>query len=151
MITYKEAGVDIDKGNLFIDLIKNFVSKTYTDNVVKGNSFSGGFRVGDQVFYASTDGIGTKIKLALEYDKLDGLGFDLVGMCVNDLLCNFANPLFFLDYYATANLDLKTATEVIKSISEACIEAECVLLGGETAEMPGMYRDTDFDLAGFAV
>lgn len=151
MITYKDAGVDIDSGNLFVELIKDVVSKTYNDNLVDGTSFSGGFKVGDNVLYASTDGVGTKIKLAVKYNKLDGLGFDLVGMCVNDLLCNFAEPLFFLDYFATGKLDLDQAVEVVKSIADACIEAECVLLGGETAEMPDMYKPGDFDLAGFAV
>jgi len=155
-ISYKEAGVDIDAGNSFVEKIKPFVKETFNKNVV-GNigSFAGAFRLPSgykkPVLLGATDGVGTKLKLAIEAKKFDTVGIDLVAMCVNDLICNFGIPLFFLDYYATGKLDVIAASEVVKGIAKGCLEAECALIGGETAEMPGMYKENDFDLAGFAV
>lgn len=155
-ISYKDAGVDIDAGNSFVEKIKPFVKETFNKNVV-GNigSFAGAFRLPSgykkPVLLGATDGVGTKLKLAIDAKKFDTVGIDLVAMCVNDLICNFGTPLFFLDYYATAKLDIDAAADVVKGIAEGCKQAECALIGGETAEMPGMYREGDFDLAGFAV
>jgi len=155
-ISYKEAGVDIDAGNSLVEKIKPVVKETFNENVVGGiGSFAGAFRLPTgykkPVLLSATDGVGTKLKLAIEAKKYDTVGIDLVAMCVNDLICNFGTPLFFLDYYATGKLDVDVASEVIKGIAKGCIEAECALIGGETAEMPGMYNKGDFDLAGFAV
>ncbi|MBR2157302.1 MAG: phosphoribosylformylglycinamidine cyclo-ligase [Campylobacter sp.] len=156
MISYKEAGVDIDAGNSFVEAIKPFVKSTFNKNVIGGiGSFSGAYELPmgykRPAILGATDGVGTKLRLAIDTDKLDGVGIDLVAMCVNDLICNFAKPLFFLDYYATAKLDIESAKRVVKSISEGCKLADCALIGGETAEMPSMYEGKDFDLAGFAV
>ncbi len=156
MISYKDAGVDIDAGNEFVEAIKPFVKSTKTPNVLGGiGSFSGAFKLptgyNHPVLLASTDGVGTKLRLAIDHKMYDGIGQDLVAMCVNDLICNFAKPLFFLDYYATAKLELSVAKEVVRSIANGCKMAKCALIGGETAEMPSMYEKGDFDLAGFAV
>ncbi len=156
MISYKDSGVDIDAGARLVEEIKPFVKKTFNENVLGGiGGFAGGFALPkgykEPVLFGATDGVGTKLKLAIEAKKFDTVGIDLVAMCVNDLICSFAEPLFFLDYYATAKLDVNEAKEVIKGIAQGCLEAECALIGGETAEMPGMYREGDFDLAGFAV
>lgn len=137
-------------------MIKPLVKETFTPNVLGGiGSFSGAFALPSgyekPVLLAATDGVGTKLRLAIDSGHFEGIGQDLVAMCVNDLICNFAKPLFFLDYYATAKLELDTANAVLKSIAKACKECECALIGGETAEMPSMYADKDFDLAGFAV
>ena len=155
-ISYKEAGEDIDAGNSFVEKIKPFVKETFNKNVVGSiGSFAGAFRLPSgykkPVLLGATDGVGTKLKLAIEAKKFDTVGIDLVAMCVNDLICNFGKPLFFLDYYATAKLNVDEAAEVVKGIAKGCLEAECALIGGETAEMPGMYKENDFDLAGFAV
>lgn len=156
MITYKESGVDIDAGNKFVKEIKPIIKSTLNPNVL-GNigSFSGAFALPqgyrNPAILGATDGVGTKLRLAIDYNKLDGVGIDLVAMCVNDLICNFATPMFFLDYYATAKLDINNAKQVIKGIVKGCKMAKCALIGGETAEMPSMYKDGDFDLAGFAV
>jgi phosphoribosylformylglycinamidine cyclo-ligase len=155
-ISYKDAGVDIDAGNSFVERIKPFVKETFNENVV-GNigSFAGAFRLPSgykkPVLLGATDGVGTKLKLAIDAKKFDTVGIDLVAMCVNDLICNFGTPLFFLDYYATAKLEIDAAADVVKGIAKGCKQAECALIGGETAEMPGMYKEGDFDLAGFAV
>ena len=156
MISYKDAGVDIDAGNDFVNAIKPFVKATQTPHVLGGiGSFSGAVRLPagykKPAILGATDGVGTKLRLAIDARKFDGVGQDLVAMCVNDLICNFAKPLFFLDYYATAKLEISDAKEVVKSIAEGCKLARCALIGGETAEMPSMYEKGDFDLAGFAV
>jgi len=156
LISYKEAGVDIDAGNSFVEAIKPFVKSTFNKNVIGGiGSFSGAYELPSgykrPAILGATDGVGTKLRLAIDTNKLDGVGIDLVAMCVNDLICNFAKPLFFLDYYATAKLDIESAKRVVKGISEGCKLADCALIGGETAEMPSMYEGKDFDLAGFAV
>jgi len=155
-ISYKDAGVDIDAGNLLVEKIKPFVKETFNQNVVGGiGSFAGAFRLPTgykkPVLLSATDGVGTKLKLAIDAKKYDSVGIDLVAMCVNDLICNFGEPLFFLDYYATGKLEVDVASEVVRGIAKGCKEAECALIGGETAEMPGMYNENDFDLAGFAV
>ena len=156
MISYKDAGVDIDAGNSFVEAIKPFVKSTQTPNVIGGiGSFSGAVRLPsgykNPAILGATDGVGTKLRLAIDAKKFEGVGEDLVAMCVNDLICNFATPLFFLDYYATAKLEIESAKEVVKSIANGCKKAQCALIGGETAEMPSMYEKGDFDLAGFAV
>lgn len=156
MISYKDAGVDIDAGNEFVNQIKPLVKSTATPLVLGGiGSFSGAIKLPsgykEPAILAATDGVGTKLRLAIDSDKLDGVGEDLVAMCVNDLICNFATPLFFLDYYATAKLEISQAKRVVASIANGCVKAGCALIGGETAEMPSMYEKGDFDLAGFAV
>jgi len=155
-ISYKDAGVDIDAGNMLVERIKPFVKETFNSNVIGGiGSFAGAFRMPrgykKPVLLSATDGVGTKLKLAIDAKKYDTVGIDLVAMCVNDLICNFGEPLFFLDYYATGKLDVEAAAATVKGIAEGCKQAECALIGGETAEMPGMYSKDDFDLAGFAV
>jgi len=155
-ISYKDAGVDIDAGNSFVENIKPHVKSTMIPGVLGGiGSFAGAFELPtgykQPVILAGTDGVGTKLKLAIDSGKFDTVGIDLVAMCSNDLICNFGEPLFFLDYYATAKLEVKEASDVVKGIAEGCIRSECALIGGETAEMPGMYKEGDFDLAGFCV
>ena len=156
-LSYRDAGVDIDAGNSLIERIKPFTKATQRAGVLGG---LGGFgalfelpleRYKNPVLVSGTDGVGTKLKLALMIGKHDTIGIDLVAMCSNDLIVAGAEPLFFLDYYATGKLDLETATAVIKGISEGCIQSGCALTGGETAEMPGMYEGEDYDLAGFCV
>ncbi|MBR64987.1 MAG: phosphoribosylformylglycinamidine cyclo-ligase, partial [Rhodobacteraceae bacterium] len=153
---YKLAGVDIEAGEDLIKKIKNDVASTHGTNVI-GNigGFAGMFKLPKEfqnpILVACTDGVGTKVALAQEFGNLDGIGQDLVAMCVNDLIVCGAKPLFFLDYYATSRLNVNEASVVIKSIAEACINSGCSLLGGETAEMPGHYIDNNFDLAGFSV
>jgi len=155
-VSYKDAGVDIDAGNQFIENIKPIVKSTFDSNVVGGiGSFAGAYEMPTgykkPVMLGATDGVGTKLKLAIDSGKYNTVGIDLVAMCVNDLICNFGTPLFFLDYYATSKLEIADSTAVVKGIAEGCLESECSLIGGETAEMPGMYSGKDFDLAGFAV
>lgn len=155
-LNYKDSGVDIAEGNALVENLKGLVKQTFNANVLGGiGSFSGAFLLPsgykEPVMLAATDGVGTKLKLAIDSGILNSVGIDLVAMCVNDLICNFATPLFFLDYYATGKLDKNAALEVISGITKGCIEAECALIGGESAEMPGMYQNNDFDLAGFAV
>ena len=155
-ISYKDSGVDIDAGAKLVEEIKPFVKETFNKNVL-GNlgGFAGAFELNSNyknpVLFGATDGVGTKLKLAIESGIYNTVGIDLVAMCVNDLICSFAEPIFFLDYYATGKLDVESAKEVIKGIAKGCKESECALIGGETAEMPGMYKESDFDLAGFAV
>ena len=155
-ISYKDAGVDIDAGNSFVENIKPLVKSTMIPGVMGGiGSFAGAFELPsgykEPVILAGTDGVGTKLKLAIDSGKFDTVGIDLVAMCSNDLICNFGEPLFFLDYYATAKLKVEEATAVVAGIAEGCIRSQCALIGGETAEMPGMYKEGDFDLAGFCV
>ncbi|WP_273264664.1 phosphoribosylformylglycinamidine cyclo-ligase [Flexistipes sinusarabici] len=156
---YKSSGVDIDAGNDFVNKIKPFVKSTLNANV-PGNigGFAGFYDIAETVgkiknplLCSSTDGVGTKLKVAIETGKFDTVGIDLVAMCVNDLIVPGAKPLFFLDYLATSKLNIENMSEVVKGIAAGCREADVALLGGETAEMPGMYSDKDFDLAGFAV
>jgi len=155
-ISYKDAGVDIDAGNAFVEAIQKDVKSTFDSNVIGGiGSFAGAYALPsgykEPVLLSATDGVGTKLKIAIESGKLDSVGIDLVAMCVNDLICNFGTPLFFLDYYATGKLIPSHAQAVVSGIAAGCRQAECALIGGETAEMPGMYAEDDFDLAGFAV
>ncbi len=155
-ISYKDAGVDIDAGNAFVDAIKKDVKSTFDSNVIGGiGSFAGAYALPtgykEPVILSATDGVGTKLRIAIESGKLDTVGIDLVAMCVNDLICNNGTPMFFLDYYATGKLLPQNASAVVSGIAEGCRRSECALVGGETAEMPGMYSEEDFDLAGFAV
>ena len=154
---YAESGVDIDKGNQFIANIKPLVAATFRRGVLTdiggfGGLFAiGGDRFTDPVLVSSTDGVGTKLKIASLCNKHDTIGIDLVAMCVNDIVVSGAQPLFFLDYFAVGKLDLDVATDVIKGIAKGCEIAKCSLIGGETAEMPGLYNERDYDLAGFVV
>jgi phosphoribosylformylglycinamidine cyclo-ligase len=156
-ITYKDSGVDIAEGDKFVRSIQPYIKKTLNKNVVGATtSFAALFSIDKKKYQkpllvACTDGVGTKIELGIRTNKIKGLGIDLVAMCVNDLLCTGATPLFFLDYLATSKLQSKYHSEIIKGVSEGCVKAKCALIGGETAEMPGVYRGKDFDLAGFAV
>ncbi len=156
-LTYADSGVDIDAGNRLVDLIKPMVRATAragTEAEIGG--FGGlfdlkaaGFK--DPVLVAATDGVGTKVKIAIETGLHGGIGIDLVAMSVNDLVVQGAEPLFFLDYFACGKLDPEAAAAIVAGIAEGCRESGCALIGGETAEMPGLYKDGDYDLAGFAV
>ena len=156
-LSYSDAGVDIDAGNELIKRIKPRLKKTIRPGAVSSiGGFGGlfdlkaaGFK--DPILVAATDGVGTKLKIAIETKELSTIGIDLVAMCVNDLICQGAEPLFFLDYFATGTLILEDAETIIGGIATACEQAGCALIGGETAEMPGMYQGEDFDLAGFSV
>lgn len=156
-LTYKSSGVDIDEGERFVKLIKPLVKKTARREQIGaiggfGGLFSAGFKgLKDPVLVSGTDGVGTKLKVAFELDSHDSVGVDLVAMCVNDIIVSGAEPLFFLDYLATGKLEAGKARDIIKGISKGCKLAGCALLGGETAEMPGMYGGGEYDLAGFAV
>ena len=156
-LSYSDAGVNIDSGNELVERIKPNLKKTSRPGVISSiGGFGGlfdlkaaGFK--DPILVAATDGVGTKLKIAIEVKHLSTIGIDLVAMCVNDLICQGAQPLFFLDYFATGKLVLEDAENIIGGIATGCEEAGCALIGGETAEMPGMYRGDDFDLAGFSV
>ena len=155
-LSYKDAGVDINAGNALVERIKPEVKRTTRAEVIGG---LGGFgalcaipsKYKEPVLVSGTDGVGTKLRLAIDLKKHDTIGIDLVAMCVNDLVVQGAEPLFFLDYYATGKLDVDVAADVVKGIADGCMQSGCALVGGETAEMPGMYHAGDYDLAGFCV
>lgn len=158
MLTYKQSGVDIDEGNRVVDLIKGKIKSTYDNNVIGDlGNFSGLYSLKDfatmkePVLLSSTDGVGTKLKLAQMMDKHDTVGIDLVAMCVNDLICQGAKPLFFLDYIATGKLVAEQVEQIVGGIADGCKISGSALIGGETAEMPGMYSQDEYDLAGFSV
>ena len=155
-LSYKDAGVDINAGNALVERIKPEVKRTSRAEVIGG---LGGFgalcaipsKYKEPILVSGTDGVGTKLRLAIDLKKHDTIGIDLVAMCVNDLVVQGAEPLFFLDYYATGKLDVDVAADVVKGIADGCVQSGCALVGGETAEMPGMYHAGDYDLAGFCV
>lgn len=156
-LTYKDAGVDKEKGYEEVELIKKIVKKTHGNEVLADiGGFAGAFApnldgIKNPVLISGTDGVGTKIKLAMDMDRHNTVGIDCVAMCVNDIICQGAKPLFFLDYIATGKLNPKKMADLVSGIADGCLEAEAALIGGETAEMPGIYQEDDYDLAGFAV
>ena len=155
MINYKDAGVDIKEGYRTVDLIKGHAAKTMIPGVINNiGSFAGMFELQgykNPVLVSGTDGVGTKLDIAFKTNIYDTVGIDCVAMCVNDILCHGAKPLFFLDYLACGKLEAEVAADLVKGVSDGCIQAGCALIGGETAEMPGFYRDGEYDIAGFAV
>ena len=156
-ISYKDSGVDVTRGYKAVELMKKYVKTTYDDNVLGDIGSFGGFysiageKMEEPVLVAGTDGVGTKLRYAILLGKHDTIGIDAVAMCVNDIVCQGAKPLFFLDYYACGRLYPEAEAEVVKGIAAGCRMAGCALIGGETAEMPGFYPDGEYDLAGFAV
>ncbi|MDU3137469.1 MAG: phosphoribosylformylglycinamidine cyclo-ligase [Anaerococcus prevotii] len=156
-LTYKDSGVDKEKGYKEVELIKKIVKETHSKEVLTDiGGFAGAFvpdltGIDNPVFLSGTDGVGTKIKLAMEMDKHDTVGIDCVAMCVNDILCQGGKPLFFLDYIATGKLNPEKMAKLVEGVAKGCKESSASLIGGETAEMPGIYKEDDYDLAGFAV
>ena len=156
MLTYKEAGVNIEEGYRSVKLIKEYAKKTMSEYVLNGlGSFAGMIELPEgykkPVLVSGTDGVGTKLDIACKKRKFDTVGIDCVAMCVNDILCHGAKPLFFLDYIACGKLEAEVSSDLVKGVAEGCIKSQCSLIGGETAEMPGMYKEGDYDIAGFAV
>lgn len=156
MVTYKEAGVNIEEGYKSVKLIKEYASKTISKYVLNDlGSFAGMVELPDgykkPVLVSGTDGVGTKLDIAFRTKRYDTVGIDCVAMCVNDILCHGAKPLFFLDYIACGKLEAEVAADLVKGVSEGCLQSECALVGGETAEMPGFYKDGEYDIAGFAL
>ena len=156
MLTYKEAGVNIEEGYRSVKLIKEYAKKTMSEYVLNGlGSFAGMVELPEgykkPVLVSGTDGVGTKLDIACKKRKFDTVGIDCVAMCVNDILCHGAKPLFFLDYIACGKLEAEVSSDLVKGVSKGCIKSQCSLIGGETAEMPGMYKEGDYDIAGFAV
>ncbi|GKX66701.1 phosphoribosylformylglycinamidine cyclo-ligase [Inconstantimicrobium mannanitabidum] len=156
MITYKDAGVNIEEGYKSVNLIKEYASKTLSSYVLNGlGSFAGMVELPEgykkPVLVSGTDGVGTKLEIAFKTKKYDTVGIDCVAMCVNDILCHGAKPLFFLDYIACGKLEAEVAADLVKGVAEGCLQSTCSLVGGETAEMPGFYKEGEYDIAGFAV
>ena len=156
MITYKESGVNIEEGYKSVKLIKDYAARTMSSYVLNGlGSFAGMVELPEgykkPVLVSGTDGVGTKLDIACKKKKYDTVGIDCVAMCVNDILCHGAKPLFFLDYIACGKLEAEVAADLVKGVSEGCLQSDCALVGGETAEMPGFYKEGDYDIAGFAV
>jgi phosphoribosylformylglycinamidine cyclo-ligase len=154
-ITYKDSGVNIEEGYESVKLIKEHAKKTFIPGVISDlGSFAGMFELGkynNPVLVSGTDGVGTKLEIAFKTKKYDTVGVDCVAMCVNDILCHGAKPIFFLDYMACGKLESAVAADIVKGVSDGCIQGGCALIGGETAEMPGFYKEGEYDLAGFAV
>lgn len=156
MLTYKESGVNIEEGYRSVKLIQNYAKETMSKYVLNGlGSFGGMIEIPEgykrPVLVSGTDGVGTKLDIACKKRKYDTVGIDCVAMCVNDILCHGARPLYFLDYIACGKLEAEVAADLVKGISEGCLQSACALIGGETAEMPGFYKEGDYDIAGFAV
>ncbi len=156
-ISYQDSGVDVERGYKAVELMKKHVQSTFNQNVLGDIGSFGGFysiageKMAEPVLVAGTDGVGTKLKYAFLANKHDTIGIDAVAMCVNDIVCQGAKPLFFLDYFATGKLSPETVATVVSGVAEGCRQAGCALIGGETAEMPGFYADGEYDIAGFAV
>ena len=156
-ISYQDSGVDVERGYKAVELMKKHVKTTYNDKVLGDIGSFGGFyslsgeKMEEPVLVAGTDGVGTKLKYAFVMDKHDTIGIDCVAMCVNDIVCQGAKPLFFLDYFATGKLSPETVATVVSGVAEGCRQSGCALIGGETAEMPGFYQEGEYDIAGFAV
>ena len=156
-LTYKDAGVDTKEGGRAVELMKDHVKRTFSENVLTGlGSFGSMYQLDlgkmtEPVLVSGTDGVGTKLKIAFLMDKHDTVGQDCVAMCVNDIICQGAVPLFFLDYIATGKVQAEKIADIVKGIADGCVLSECSLVGGETAEMPSFYGDDEYDMAGFAV
>ncbi|MEQ8197440.1 MAG: phosphoribosylformylglycinamidine cyclo-ligase [Clostridiaceae bacterium] len=156
MLTYKDAGVNIEEGYRSVDLIKRYAKETYSNYVLNGlGSFAGMFELPEgykkPVLVSGTDGVGTKLEIAFKTKKYDTVGIDCVAMCVNDILCHGAKPLFFLDYIACGKLEAEVSSDLVKGVCDGCLQSDAALVGGETAEMPGFYKEGEYDIAGFAV
>lgn len=155
MSLYKESGVNIEEGYKSVQMMKNYTERTHIPGVLNSlGSFAGMFEMGqykNPVLVSGTDGVGTKLEIAFRMKKYDTVGIDATAMCVNDILCHGAKPVFFLDYIGCGKLEAEVAADLVKGVSEGCLQAGCALMGGETAEMPGFYKEGDYDIAGFAV